>query len=122
MKVFITGATGYIGFNVALALRHAGNTVWVKFHLLFPKGTLLDFAHGLAPRIEEQLQHELGVKTEVISHLETLNDHQAAHLRRHYEHFSNQACKRRPLRPVWMAPPNVDTPLLRRYDGTESFP
>ncbi len=28
MKVFITGATGYIGFNVALALRRAGHRVW----------------------------------------------------------------------------------------------
>ena len=28
MKVFITGATGYIGFNVALAMRHGGLEVW----------------------------------------------------------------------------------------------
>jgi len=28
MKVFITGATGYIGFQVALALRRAGHKVW----------------------------------------------------------------------------------------------
>ncbi len=28
MKVFLTGATGYIGFNVALALRRAGHQVW----------------------------------------------------------------------------------------------
>ena len=28
MKVFITGATGYIGFNVALAFRRAGHEVW----------------------------------------------------------------------------------------------
>ena len=28
MKVFITGATGYIGFRVALALRRAGHGVW----------------------------------------------------------------------------------------------
>jgi len=28
MKVFITGATGYIGFNVATALRRAGHEVW----------------------------------------------------------------------------------------------
>lgn len=28
MKVFITGATGYIGFNVAKALRRAGHRVW----------------------------------------------------------------------------------------------
>ncbi len=28
MKVFVTGATGYIGFNVALAMRHVGHEVW----------------------------------------------------------------------------------------------
>lgn len=28
MKLFITGATGYIGFNVATAFRRAGYTVW----------------------------------------------------------------------------------------------
>jgi nucleoside-diphosphate-sugar epimerase len=28
MKVFITGATGYIGFNVAAAFRRAGHEVW----------------------------------------------------------------------------------------------
>jgi len=28
MKVFITGATGYIGFHVALAMRRAGHKVW----------------------------------------------------------------------------------------------
>ncbi|MCB0300059.1 MAG: NAD-dependent epimerase/dehydratase family protein [Calditrichaeota bacterium] len=28
MKVFITGATGYIGFNVALAFRRAGYEIW----------------------------------------------------------------------------------------------
>lgn len=28
MKVFVTGATGYIGFNVAAALRRAGHEVW----------------------------------------------------------------------------------------------
>jgi nucleoside-diphosphate-sugar epimerase len=28
MKVFVTGATGYIGFNVAMAYRRAGHAVW----------------------------------------------------------------------------------------------
>ncbi len=28
MKVFITGATGYVGFNVASAFRRAGHEVW----------------------------------------------------------------------------------------------
>ena len=28
MKVFVTGATGYVGFNVASAFRRAGHDVW----------------------------------------------------------------------------------------------
>ncbi len=28
MKIFITGTTGYIGFNVAKKLRQAGHEVW----------------------------------------------------------------------------------------------
>jgi nucleoside-diphosphate-sugar epimerase len=32
MKAFVTGATGYIGFNVALALRRAGHEVWGLAH------------------------------------------------------------------------------------------
>ncbi|MDA8086688.1 MAG: NAD-dependent epimerase/dehydratase family protein [Nitrospiraceae bacterium] len=32
MKVFITGSTGYIGFNVALAFRSAGYDVWGLVH------------------------------------------------------------------------------------------
>jgi cation diffusion facilitator family transporter len=71
-----------------LRQRNAGNTVWVEFHLLFPKGTLLDSAHALATHIEEKLQQELDVKAEVISHLETLEDHQEVHSQEHYERFS----------------------------------
>jgi nucleoside-diphosphate-sugar epimerase len=32
MKLFITGATGYIGFNVATAFRRAGYEVWGLTH------------------------------------------------------------------------------------------
>ncbi|MGA2631133.1 MAG: cation diffusion facilitator family transporter [Terriglobia bacterium] len=70
-------------------LRHrsTGNTLWVEFHLLFPQGTTLDDAHTLATQIEERIQRELGTRTEVISHLETLEDHHAVHSQRHFEHF-----------------------------------
>lgn len=68
--------------------RNAGNTIWVEFHLLFPQGTTLGAAHTLATRIEERIQRELGMRAEVISHLETLEDHHEAHSQRHYEHFS----------------------------------
>ncbi len=52
--------------------RNAGDSTWVEFHLLFPKDTSLESAHSLATRIEEWIQHDSTMRTEVISHLETL--------------------------------------------------
>jgi cation diffusion facilitator family transporter len=68
-----------------LRLRHAGNTNWVEFHLLFPKDTSLESAHLLATKIEERIQQDSTIRTEVISHLETLEDHHAVHRREHFE-------------------------------------
>jgi cation diffusion facilitator family transporter len=67
--------------------RHTGNTIWVEFHLLFPQGITLGAAHTLATQVEERIQKEMGTRTEVISHLETLEDHHEAHSQRHFEHF-----------------------------------
>ena len=70
-----------------LRLRNTGNTMWVEFHLLFPKGSSLESAHALATKIEEKIQHDSTMRTEVISHLETLEDHHAVHSRGHFEKF-----------------------------------
>ncbi|MFZ0964866.1 MAG: cation diffusion facilitator family transporter, partial [Terriglobia bacterium] len=72
-----------------LRLRNAGNTAWVEFHLLFPKDTSLESAHSLATQIEERIQQDSTMRTEVISHLETLEDHQIVHHRGHFEKFEN---------------------------------
>jgi cation diffusion facilitator family transporter len=69
--------------------RNAGSTVWVEFHLLFPRTTLLDSAHALATRIEERIERELHLRAEVISHLETLEDHHEVHTRAHHQDFSD---------------------------------
>ena len=65
--------------------RNAGNTNWVEFHLLFPKDTSLESAHALATKIEERIQQDSPMRTEVISHLETLEDHHEVHRRGHFE-------------------------------------
>jgi cation diffusion facilitator family transporter len=67
--------------------RNAGNTTWVEFHLLFPKHTSLESAHSLATKIEERIQQDSRMRTEVISHLETLEDHHDVHPRGHSEKF-----------------------------------
>jgi cation diffusion facilitator family transporter len=68
-------------------LRHrsTGNTIWVEFHLLFPNATSLQAAHTLATQIEEKIESELGSRAEVISHLETAEDHDRVHAREHYK-------------------------------------
>ena len=70
-----------------LRQRNAGNTNWVEFHLLFPKDTSLESAHALATKIEERIQRDSTMRTQVISHLETLEDHHEVHSRGHFEKF-----------------------------------
>ena len=65
--------------------RNAGNTIWVEVHLLFPEAMSLKSAHELATRIEEKIEGELGSRAEVITHLETLEDHDRVHAREHYK-------------------------------------
>jgi cation diffusion facilitator family transporter len=65
--------------------RNAGNTIWVEFHLLFPNTTSLKSAHDLATRIEERIEQGLGSRAEVITHLETLEDHDLVHAREHFK-------------------------------------
>ena len=85
LLVEMTSDTG-VEFH-GLRHRNAGDTTWVEFHLLFPKGTSLESAHSLATKIEEKIQHDLTMRTEVISHLETLEDHHEIHSRDHFEKF-----------------------------------
>lgn len=67
--------------------RNTGSRIWVEFHLLFPRETTLAAAHKLATHIEDAVRQELGMRAEVISHLETLEDHQEVHSQRHFERF-----------------------------------
>lgn len=72
-----------------LRYRNAGNTLWVEFHLLFAKGTPLESAHKIATSIEEGIERELPSRTEVITHLETIEDHEEVHARSHFEHMAD---------------------------------
>jgi cation diffusion facilitator family transporter len=71
-----------------LRLRSSGRTVWVELHLLFPRGIQLDAAHETATRIEERIRREFEMRVEVITHLETLEDHQRVHAEPHHEDFA----------------------------------
>ena len=63
--------------------------MWVEFHLLFAKGAPLDSAHKIATQIEERIEKEFPIRTEVISHLETIEDHQQVHARSHFERMTD---------------------------------
>lgn len=63
----------------ALRFRHTGQRVLVEVHLLFPFELALGEAHRLATAIEERLPSRFDREVEVITHLESLEDHQAVH-------------------------------------------
>ena len=56
----------------------------IEVHLLFPHATPVGEAHRVATALEERLPVELATPAEVITHLESLEDHEAVHSREHY--------------------------------------
>jgi len=64
--------------------RTTGNRLLVEVHLLFGHETPVGDAHRIATQIEERLPDGLGVPAEVITHLESLEDHAVVHRAEHY--------------------------------------
>jgi cation diffusion facilitator family transporter len=64
--------------------RTTGYRQIIEVHLLFPDLTSVSEAHALATLLEERLPAELGMPAEVITHLESLGDHEQVHHRGHY--------------------------------------
>jgi cation diffusion facilitator family transporter len=62
-----------------LRYRNSGNSLWVEFHLLFPRGTSLEEAHGEATEIEKALKEGVRQPTRVVTHLEPEEEHDSAH-------------------------------------------
>jgi cation diffusion facilitator family transporter len=56
----------------------------IEVHLLFPHATPVGEAHRVATALEERLPVELAKPAEVITHLESMEDHEAVHSREHY--------------------------------------
>jgi divalent metal cation (Fe/Co/Zn/Cd) transporter len=86
LKELLDASTSQFGLHYhGLRHRSTGNTTWVEVHLLFAKGIPLETAHALATRIEEEIASKLSRHTEVITHLETAEDHAKVHHHPHYE-------------------------------------
>ena len=64
--------------------RATGYRQIIEVHLLFPHATAVGEAHRLATMLEERLPAELGRPAEVITHLESLEDHEDVHSAGHY--------------------------------------
>jgi cation diffusion facilitator family transporter len=64
--------------------RTTGYRQIIEVHLLFPHSTPVGEAHRLATTLEERLPGELGRPSEVITHLESLEDHEQVHAHEHY--------------------------------------
>jgi hypothetical protein len=71
--------TVYGTVNGALTNISSGATVVVE-----QAGAMVTEAHRLATLLEERLPEELATPAEVITHLESLEDHEDVHLREHY--------------------------------------
>ena len=64
--------------------RTTGYRQIIEVHLLFPYAMAVGEAHRLATLLEERLPLELSVPAEVFTHLESAEDHAAAHAKEHY--------------------------------------
>lgn len=63
----------------AVRFRSTGQRLIAVAHLLFPASTTIGEAHRLATEIEDQLEAGFGLPIELITHLESLEDHAAVH-------------------------------------------
>lgn len=78
----LTRETGSRGLTFhAVRYRNAGTTVWVEFHLLFPRGTPIERAHWTATEIEAALKSSLATPVNILTHLEPVEDHDVTHRR-----------------------------------------
>jgi cation diffusion facilitator family transporter len=64
--------------------RTTGYRQIIEVHLLFPHATAVGEAHRLATALEERLPVELAKPAEVITHLESLEDHEHVRAIEHY--------------------------------------
>ena len=67
-----------IGFH-AVRFRDTGYRQLIEVHLLFPGDTPLEAAHRLATAVEKRLPTELSMPAEVVTHLESVEDHDVVH-------------------------------------------
>lgn len=73
--------------------RTTGYRQLVEVHLLFPHETAVGEAHRVATLLEERLPRDLAIPAEVITHLESLEDHEDVHSTEHYTGRPGESCE-----------------------------
>ena len=74
-----------LGFaHHGLRVRNTGHRILVEVHLLFPFAVTLGDAHRRATVLERHLAEALDDEVEVVTHLESVEDHAAVHRDGHY--------------------------------------
>ncbi len=81
----ICGELG-VGYH-GVRFRTTGYRQLIEVHLLFPQKTPVGDAHRLATIVEERLPVELTMPAEVVTHLESEEDHEDIHTRQHHTGF-----------------------------------
>ena len=80
VKDRLSGAAVEMGFEYhAVRIRNTGNRIIIDLHLLFPFQTAVGDAHRKATGLEQKLPAALGMPCEVVTHLESLEDHGTVH-------------------------------------------
>ncbi len=64
--------------------RNAGQRLMVDVHLLFPQETPVGEAHRQATALEDELSASMAIPVDVVTHLESLDDHAKVHRAEHY--------------------------------------
>jgi cation diffusion facilitator family transporter len=76
---------GALGLHYhGVRFRSTGQRVLVEVHLLFPFHVTLGEAHRRATELEDRLKLSLPLPAEVVTHLESLEDHSEIHSEPHY--------------------------------------
>ncbi len=73
-----------VGYH-GVRFRHTGISLWIEFELQFPGGTAIQDAHRVATNLERKLKESLPLPAEVLTHLESAEDHAFVHEEPHYE-------------------------------------
>jgi cation diffusion facilitator family transporter len=85
IRAKLDGICGELGVNYhGVRFRTTGYRQIIEVHLLFSYQTSVGEAHRLATALEERLPIELEMPAEVITHLESFEDHAAVHAHEHY--------------------------------------